>query len=143
MISVTVNVAGEADVTAGTDINNMEVDNNVGLPVNSATMNTGEAGVTAGTDINSMDADGYSSVDPFVDPVLRGGTQVKYTCLDLGPGFESFFPRLQTMLVRSEYPTMLKHIEEQSRLGISGAVVTGQPGIGKDKCYGPGVALTP
>jgi hypothetical protein len=59
---------------------------------------------------------------------------VSYTTLSLGPGFDDFFgPGRDKILVRDEYRAMLDHIETiQAKGSGGGAVVIGQPGIGKE-----------
>jgi hypothetical protein len=55
----------------------------------------------------------------------------EYEFLDLGPGFESFFAGNDTMLIRKEYLETLRHVTELCERGPGGAVLTGQPGVGK------------
>jgi hypothetical protein len=56
---------------------------------------------------------------------------MSYGILYPGAGFEDFFGRGHSkILVREEYPLMLKHLESLREAGSSGVVVTGQPGIG-------------
>jgi hypothetical protein len=59
---------------------------------------------------------------------------VSYTALSLGFGFKEFFPRgRDKILVRDEYPAMIKHIKTIQEQGSRGGVVViGQPGIGKE-----------
>lgn len=59
---------------------------------------------------------------------------VSYTALSLGFDFKEFFPRgRDKILVRDEYPAMIKHIKTIQEQGSRGGVVViGQPGIGKE-----------
>lgn len=55
-----------------------------------------------------------------------------YTYIDLGSDFKGFFDGMDSILVRDEYKTILEHLVKLSEeKGIGGAVLTGQPGIGK------------
>jgi hypothetical protein len=59
---------------------------------------------------------------------------VPYTTLSLGPGFDDFFGSgRDKILVRDEYRAMLDYLETiQAKGSHGGAVVIGQPGIGKE-----------
>ena len=72
---------------------------------------------------------------PDLDEPMPGSSaspteaMTEYEFLDLGPGFESFFAGNDTML--KEYLETLSHLTELCERGHGGAVLTGQPGVGK------------
>ena len=60
-------------------------------------------------------------------------SQVSYESIDLGSDFKRLFPNgSNSMIIREEYPRILKHIEDLRDRAERGVVVTGQPGIGEE-----------
>jgi hypothetical protein len=60
----------------------------------------------------------------------------KFKCASLGPGFESFFGTNATgMLIREEYYGVMDCLRHLFDRQLRGAVVLGQPGIGKNLNY--------
>jgi hypothetical protein len=57
---------------------------------------------------------------------------VSYISLTLPSDFDGTLGGYRSILVREEYPALLKHIKNDRSLPSRGMVVTGQPGIGDD-----------
>jgi hypothetical protein len=82
--------------------------------------------------IGSDETDGVSNVVNVGDGTTDISGDVTYRYIDLGPDLTPFFGRYSTILLRQEYPAVLRHLRDvQSEPNTGGAVVTGQPGIGQ------------
>jgi hypothetical protein len=85
-----------------------------------------------------QDRGGQMNCEPETSGASSTAT-TSYTYISLGPEFTDFFgTNRREILVREEYPTLMKYIKEvqagngQARLRRYGAVVTGRPGIGQE-----------
>jgi hypothetical protein len=86
-----------------------------------------------GRDIDEPEGESQDDADEESDASAATTSTISYTVLSLGPDFEDFFgPSRDKILVRDEYRAMLNHIKTiQKKYFYGGAVLIGQPGIGK------------
>ena len=89
--------------------------------------------VTEGPD-GGLDPVDMDVVDRTSDTNAICSSSVTYKSLSLGDSFADFFVSNRSkILVREEYPALIEHLRKvQAQTYPRGAVVTGQPGIGKE-----------